>query len=121
MSVVRLWVRRNNVDEVPTPVDPAHIQPGDVFCVTYEATCKRVTKSGIVFGTNGYAFDPRDDDGATWFLVHRPDPDAEAVEALARFLHDEGGCGDPFGDCISTTENYRNYARRIIEFQRRQS
>ena len=41
----------------------------------------------------------------------RPDP---RVEILARALHDEGRCLDPFGTCGSTSENYRGTARELL-------
>lgn len=37
------------------------------------------------------------------------------VESLARFLHDQGGCQDPYGTCISTTEEYLDQARRLLQ------
>lgn len=43
-----------------------------------------------------------------------PSSTAPNVEALARYLHDQGGCQDPFGTCISTTEEYLDEARRLF-------
>lgn len=73
----------------PTTIDPADIRPGDTFRLTHEATCERlVARSQTIIATSGDSFDAVQLDGMTWFLVHRPDPDAEAVEALAKNVFD---------------------------------
>jgi len=41
----------------------------------------------------------------------RPDP---RVEVVAEVLHDTGGCQDPFGTCVSTSEHYRDIARDVL-------
>ena len=41
----------------------------------------------------------------------KPDP---RVEILAKALHDEGRCLDPFGTCGSTSEHYRDAARELL-------
>ena len=67
----------------PTPIDPADIRPGDTFRLIHEATCENVLASGpTILTTRGDTFDAVQLEGMTWLLVHRPDPDAEAVEAL---------------------------------------
>lgn len=38
---------------------------------------------------------------------------ADVIEAAARALHDMNGCGDPYGTCISTSEDYRGEARAL--------
>lgn len=41
----------------------------------------------------------------------KPDP---RVEVVAKVLHDSGGCLDPFGTCVSTSDNYRQAARSAL-------
>lgn len=74
------------MSDTPTPIDPEDIRPGDVVRIAYEVTCERVDRHGIILASSGYSFNPHDD--ATWHLVSRPDPDAEAVEALAKLVYD---------------------------------
>lgn len=79
------------MSDTPTPIDPADIRPGDVFQVVYTGTCEEIESAhSVIRTTEGDAFDMEDTDG-TWHLVYRPDPDAEAVEAIdvatAREVH----------------------------------
>lgn len=77
----------------PTPIDPAdirpgsrvgagHVRPGDVLDITYRVTVTAVSEECDIETDdrqrehNLHAFN------ATGHLVHRPDPDAEAVEAI---------------------------------------
>lgn len=77
-----------NPDTTPTPIDPADIRPGDTFRLTHEATCEQIDKrTGDIVSTRGDVFAPVTVEGMAWHLVHRPDPDAEAVEALARTVY----------------------------------
>lgn len=83
-----------NPDTLPTPIDPADIRPGDVVE-------RRLVDRVTVLRNEGDVIRGTRPDGvevglsteipiATWHLVHRPDPDAEAVEALARSIHGVG-------------------------------
>lgn len=67
----------------PTLIDPADIRPGDTFRYVHEATCERLAAhSPTIIATSGDSFDAVQLEGVSWFLVHRPDPDAEVVDAL---------------------------------------
>lgn len=43
-------------------------------------------------------------------LTAQPAISAEQVEAMARSAHDRGGCQDPYGVCVSTSQRYREWA-----------
>lgn len=78
-------------DHEPTPIDPADIRPGDVVE-------RRIVDRITVTGNEGDRVSGTRPDGTpaglgteamywaatSWYLVSRPDPDAEAVEALDR-------------------------------------
>lgn len=100
----------------PTPIDPADIRPGDVVRVVEEFTIVKCDDYMIHGG--GYTFSTGDVPGRTWHLVHRPDPDAEAVEALAEFLHEDSGCEDAW-PCQSGAPYHRNRARAALDLVRR--
>ena len=125
MSVDRLWVRRNvDMDrmEGPALIDPADIRPGDVFTLTYEATCERVDRHGIIIATNGYSFNRQD--AATWHLVHRPDPDAEAVQAIRSAsynIHHAGERMDPLPGLPEATDLLEKLREQGWDVTRRQS
>ena len=56
---------------------------------------------------------------AVYRLVSAPsDPDAELVEQVAKRLHDDSSCEDPYGVCVSSSEHFRSQARDLIALVR---
>ena len=70
-------------DDTPTPIDPADIRPRDVVRASATFEVEQVTSDGTIYSTDG-AVDLASEnvEAFTWYLVHRPYPDAEAVKAI---------------------------------------
>ena len=66
-----------NIVHTPTPIDPADIRPGDVVERRQRITIERMWPDGSQWVSAERGYEP-----STWHLVHRPDPDAEAVQAI---------------------------------------
>ena len=97
---------KSEASGVGTPIDPADVRVGDRVRVEYSATIDQVPQPD---GKNWVGHDFAD---RRFYLLDRPDPDAELIERIARAIHDRpGGCADPFGTCVSTSEYYRDQAR----------
>lgn len=99
--------------QTPTPIEPADIQPGDVVRITRDVAVNDVVpKAGGEAWINGmWVVGPGEA-----HLVHRPDPDAEAVEALAKVMHDDR-CSDECCDGCDMGD-YEHDAERIIHSAR---
>lgn len=101
------------IHDALTPIDPADIRPGDVVERRQRMTVTEL--NGLGEGEDLRFWVSRDqgvvwpdiEDGWTWHLVHRPDPDAEAVRAIRSAsynIHHAGKRMDPLPGLPEATD-----------------
>lgn len=100
-------------------IAPEDIRPGDVVRISRDVEVRSAIVSDFAPGgllITDVKAKQYNSAGATLHLVSRPDPNAEAVEALARVMHDDR-CSDECCDGCDMGD-YEHDAERIIHSAR---